>query len=476
MCYLCEGNINRPHERSGPRDGHKAQSCVYFNAVTLADVNLQGDDGLGLKRSLQDRGLWRSNLKVAEMRKALLRWRDAMLNAQQEDRETARRRDSGVGASTTKSLAASRTSGHANEVERVRLGLGQLQMEDQEARLHREREREQENKANFFRKAKEEWTAHQEVKEKAEEAQQQLIDQHQKELDEKQRQLQEANKKLKEDFDRQQKDLVEQQRQLQEADKKLKEQQEEINRQKNEGPDAQLEEIEEIVVESLLKCRLLGAGGYGEVWAWKNDVTGLNYVLKKLLRNKASDHAISSLNAEIEALKKISHPKIIQIMAKAVNSKGQLIGFLMERAICSLLDLIDNAVDDNSEFASSIAIDLSHQIAVGLLFLHSEGMIHRDLKSNNVLVTNGGVLKLADFGLARIVDISKEYMRSEHGGNKTHCAPECFDGKYSFESDVYAFAMIMWEVYHLDWPFKQYEYDFLKAKMSVLFWKLFHLS
>ena len=85
----------------------------------------------------------------------------------------------------------------------------------------------------------------------------------------------------------------------------------------------------------------------------------------------------------------------------------------------------------------------------GLHYLHKNNVLHRDIKSPNVLLGVGLKVKLANFGLSRVKEST--YLRTNASGTVTHMAPECFEGVASRKTDVYEFAMTCWEVIAQEW-------------------------
>lgn len=161
-----------------------------------------------------------------------------------------------------------------------------------------------------------------------------------------------------------------------------------------------------------------------------------------------------ALREEVAILTAMRHPHIVQVFGQSLEPSA----IVMERAPYGSLDRLlavvrsqNSEVPKTARIPESVSIDFCHQIASGLTYLHRRNVMHRDLKSPNVLVMHGCVLKLTDFGLARTR--SSTFIRTRAIGTVTHMAPETFDGKFSQKSDVFAFAMTCYEILSLEWPY-----------------------
>eukprot|EP01129_Flabellula_baltica_P012527 TRINITY_DN5661_c0_g1_i1.p1 TRINITY_DN5661_c0_g1~~TRINITY_DN5661_c0_g1_i1.p1 ORF type:complete len:1110 (+),score=254.45 TRINITY_DN5661_c0_g1_i1:25-3354(+) len=134
--------------------------------------------------------------------------------------------------------------------------------------------------------------------------------------------------------------------------------------------------------------------------------------------------------------------------AVTLNSESYItITELME---CSLFDIVH---DETLALSDADAVNMSLQIAKCMSFFHKCGLIHRDLKSLNLLVNKHFQIKLCDFGLSRVK--SKEQMTS-HVGTMSWIAPELLVAKsYTEKADVYSFGIIMWEIVARKIPFEE---------------------
>ena len=90
-------------------------------------------------------------------------------------------------------------------------------------------------------------------------------------------------------------------------------------------------------------------------------------------------------------------------------------------------------------------LNFSYQIADGMDFLFSKGIIHRDLACRNILIDDGQVLKIIDFGLSRETE---KYMKSSAGLVPFKWMPLEFleMGEFTFASDVWSFGIVLWEI------------------------------
>jgi serine/threonine protein kinase len=228
-------------------------------------------------------------------------------------------------------------------------------------------------------------------------------------------------------------------------------------------------------VESLLVgAKFLGRGGFGEVFAVQLD--GIEVAVKRLLLGAEEEEVmakvswayvkfdqIDAMRQEIAVLSRLKHPHVVQLLGYSLAP----LAIVMERAQLGGLDKL--LVTLKGRIPLSCEIEIIHEISAGMLYLHSNNVLHRDLsksvcwasttflmllESPNVLIDHGLKIKIADFGLSRIRQAT--YMRTNATGTMTHMAPECFEGIFSRKTDVYAFAMTSWEILTQDWPQKNF--------------------
>ncbi|KAL0486218.1 serine/threonine-protein kinase [Acrasis kona] len=152
---------------------------------------------------------------------------------------------------------------------------------------------------------------------------------------------------------------------------------------------------EKRTVGNYILSELLGRGGFGAVYKGTSLDTGEIVALKQVSLKKCDKEKIDNIHGEINLLKKLNHDRIVKyIDHKQSKTKLYIIMELMESG--SLLDLCGEIGPLNEKLIAHF----TSQVLEGLEYLHSEGVIHRDIKGANILKTKSGEIKLADFGVA----------------------------------------------------------------------------
>jgi serine/threonine-protein kinase len=147
----------------------------------------------------------------------------------------------------------------------------------------------------------------------------------------------------------------------------------------------------------------------------------------------------SLLLHEPRLLAALSHPNIVSILTA---EKQENIFFIVMEYIPG--DTLEIVISRDGKLDLARALDYTCQICNALDHAHQQGVIHRDLRPGNVLVTESGVLKVADFGTSRFIELAA------HGttviGSPPYMAPEQFHGKAVLASDIYSLGITMYQM------------------------------
>ena len=161
----------------------------------------------------------------------------------------------------------------------------------------------------------------------------------------------------------------------------------------------------------------LGVGSYGAVYKAKcDDLVCAAKVLHRALfqtNDPGARDVLSRFQQECRFLSQIRHPHIVQYLGMCRDPEFQLPVLLMELLDESLTKYLERS---KVPLPYHVEINIAHDVALALAFLHSKDIVHRDLSSNNVLLIAGQRAKVTDFGMSKLVDARSALRRT-----LTHC-------------------------------------------------------
>lgn len=210
---------------------------------------------------------------------------------------------------------------------------------------------------------------------------------------------------------------------------------------------------------------LLGEGGIGQVHAAYDTVLQREVAMKSLRPEMLSDTNFADrFRAEATSLARLNHPNITTLYSLIPDGKN--LYMVMELVRGHTLDDIlakRNAPLDVRESLAIIA-----QAADGLAYAHSMGVIHRDIKPSNLMVAENGVLKIMDFGIARVRGSQRLTRSGSIVGTLAYMAPEQLRGEEGDEAcDLYSLAIVLYEMLTGAPPFSaNSEYDLMQAQIN----------
>lgn len=188
----------------------------------------------------------------------------------------------------------------------------------------------------------------------------------------------------------------------------------------------------------------LGEGGMGVVY--RGRYVGNNRIVAvKILPDDvaANENLVARFDREIEILKQLKHPHIVNCFGGVCESKQRF--YAMELVEGGTLA---DHLQKRGRFTWDYVIDYGLQICSALDYAHQRGVIHRDIKPGNFLLTKAGKIKLSDFGLATMIAAARITRAGKTAGTFQYMAPEQIQGKppLSNRTDLYALGCVFYEL------------------------------
>ncbi|KAK3042781.1 hypothetical protein RJ639_001054 [Escallonia herrerae] len=200
-------------------------------------------------------------------------------------------------------------------------------------------------------------------------------------------------------------------------------------------------------IENYHVIELVGEGSFGKVYKGRRKYTGQTVAMKFILKHGKTEKDIQNLRQEIEILRKLKHENII----------GMLDSFESPQEFCVVTEFAQGELyeilEDDKCLPEDLVQAIAKQLVRALHYLHSNRIIHRDMKPQNILIGSGSVVKLCDFGFARAMSTNTVVLRSIKG-TPLYMAPELVrEQPYNHTADLWSLGVILYELFVGQPPF-----------------------
>lgn len=186
----------------------------------------------------------------------------------------------------------------------------------------------------------------------------------------------------------------------------------------------------------------VGEGGMGVVYRARYVVNDKHFAVKLLPSDVSDETILARFQRELEILKKLKHPNIVRCFGGETKTKRQF--YAME-----LVDggTLEQLLASRGRLAWELVVEYGLQMCAALAYSHEHGIVHRDVKPGNFLLTNTGKLKLSDFGLASVAAARRITAEGRTMGTYQYMAPEQIRGKeITPQTDLYALGCVFFEL------------------------------
>ena len=193
-----------------------------------------------------------------------------------------------------------------------------------------------------------------------------------------------------------------------------------------------------------------GAGGMATVYRAHDIITDKDVAIKVLHRDRASSPTnLSRFDREARAAACLNHPNIVKVL-NVGNYQG--LPYIVNEYIRG--QNLHEVLEVRGKLANMESLDIMFQLSSAVMYAHEHGVIHRDIKPQNIFLTSEGTVKLGDFGIATFQNSSHVTQSEVVIGSIQYLAPECCNGRpASTRSDIYSMGITFFEIVTGSVPF-----------------------
>mmetsp|Transcript_70591 Transcript_70591/g.132096 ORF Transcript_70591/g.132096 Transcript_70591/m.132096 type:complete len:443 (+) Transcript_70591:133-1461(+) len=203
--------------------------------------------------------------------------------------------------------------------------------------------------------------------------------------------------------------------------------------------------------EKYQRIKVLGKGSFGKAFLVRNVQANAFCVVKQMETSTMELKERNEAVKEAMLLKKMDHPNIVRFQEVFMTRKGRL---------CIVMDYADGGdvhqaikASKGTLFQEPAIMEWFVQMCFALKHVHDRKVLHRDLKTQNIFLMATGQVKLGDFGIAKVLDATKDYAKTMVG-TPYYLSPEIIEDRpYNFKSDVWSCGVVLYEMVTLKHPF-----------------------
>lgn len=194
----------------------------------------------------------------------------------------------------------------------------------------------------------------------------------------------------------------------------------------------------------------LGSGSYGKVYLAKQKSSGLQVAIKEIHTEMLQPDQKEKALKEVQLLSSLKHPNIVSHI-ESFDADGKLY-IVMEYLDGG--DLSGRISSAKNGFSEKEILSIFIQICLALKYVHDRKIVHRDVKPQNIFLTNLGIAKLGDFGVSKALDGTADLCKTVIG-TPYYLSPEVWtNAEYDSKTDVWSLGCILYEMISLKKPFQ----------------------
>ncbi|KAL4421962.1 hypothetical protein ABPG77_007904, partial [Micractinium sp. CCAP 211/92] len=215
-----------------------------------------------------------------------------------------------------------------------------------------------------------------------------------------------------------------------------------------------------------LQKKTIGEGSFGKVYVakWHETLVAVKVLLdlEEAAQQRSAEAAwtlsnpiLQNLQKECALMASLRHPNVVQFMGVSAMPPAMISEYCGRGSLNDVLKACSNSRSRTAQMTWLRRLNMALDATKGMLYLHRRGIIHRDLKSPNLLVESTWRVKVADFNLSKIVEDTSSGRSTIANMNPRWLAPEILNGEpATTASDVFSWGVVMWELltFQCPWP------------------------
>jgi serine/threonine protein kinase len=186
--------------------------------------------------------------------------------------------------------------------------------------------------------------------------------------------------------------------------------------------------------------KLLGEGVSGQVYIGRDKLTKKRYAIKVITKKSLKKDDMQNLKTEIAIQMSLDHPNILKMYGWCENATR--IFLILEYAPNG--NLFELWEKKEKRFTQQETVKYATQIAEALKYCHSKGVVHRDVKLENVLLNSKNDIKICDFGSSALIE-EGERLDGQYG-TPVYVSPEVLNENYDHKTDIWSFGVLCYEL------------------------------
>lgn len=210
-----------------------------------------------------------------------------------------------------------------------------------------------------------------------------------------------------------------------------------------------------VPLDRYVVTELIGVGGMGRVYRARHSVLDREYAIKVLFGEFASEEKFAErFRREAQAISRVRHPNIVSVEDFGQTSEGLV--FLALEYVAG--ETLTSRLQKRTRLPPPDAASIIRQVVKGLGAAHARGLVHRDIKPQNLMLTRGDAVKILDFGAVNIAELPQHERLTTVGnivGTPAYMAPEqSQNSNVGPEADFYSVGVVLYEMLTGNLPFR----------------------